>query len=244
MVVQPHIASYCYFEVVPASRVVGARDGDNAAVVALDHAVGLGPARRDDAVLDAELGAASIEAVLPAWLTLAVGSEAVGEFLGVVGQDRLGLERGCLVQHLEKALGRTGTLIGHQLHINPARGAIDGHKGVAPLVLVAHLGRVLDFDVHEARHVGLEGLAGPGRDMGFLRQLGDAMASQHPIQRRAAHLWGNELARNCQQIVQRQAQLAAEIQHQRSLPVVEVLGEPIRRVTAIRPPSTFGDAIS
>lgn len=46
-----------------------------------------------EAMIDAEFGAALIEAVRSIGLALPVGGEAVGEFLGVVGQDRLNPER-------------------------------------------------------------------------------------------------------------------------------------------------------
>lgn len=121
----------------------------NSAAKALDRAVGLGPAREDEAVLDAELGAALIEAVHSGRLTLAVGGEEGGEFFGVVGQDRVDIERSCLVQRLEKAHGRMRALIGHQFQINPAGGAVNGHKSIAPLVRVAHIGEVPDVSVHE-----------------------------------------------------------------------------------------------
>lgn len=42
--------------------------------------------------------------------------------------------------------------------MHPARGAIDGHEQVAPLVPIGHLRQVLDVDEHEAGLVVLEGL--------------------------------------------------------------------------------------
>jgi len=234
LVVQPDIAFERGFEVVAAAEVVCTQDLRNAAVEALDHAVGLRPAWRGEAVVDSELGTALIKAVRSSGLALAVGGEAVGEFLGVVGQGRVDLERCVLVQRLEKALGRSAALVGHELHVDPARGAVNGHKGIAPLVLVAHLRQILYIDVHEARLIGLEGLARACLGIRFLRQLGDAVAPQHAVQRRAAHLRGDELARHRQQIVQWQAQGRPQIQHQRFLPVVEGLGEPVRRMTAVR----------
>lgn len=234
MAVGPDIALERGFEVLAAAEEVRAQHLGDAAVEALDHAVGLGPARRDEAMFDAELGTALIKAVRPGRLTLAVGGEAVGEFFGVVGQDRVGFERRRLVQLLEKAFGRAAALVRHQLHIDPARGAVDGHAGAAPLVLVAHLRQVLDIDVHEAWLIGFEGLAGRGLGLRRLRQFRDAVAPQHAVQRRAAHLRGNELARHRQQVVQRQAQRGAQIQHQRFLPVVQRFTQLMRRMTAIR----------
>ena len=96
----------------------------------------LGPPRRNEAMIDAELGAALIEAVRSGRPALAVGSEAVGECLGVVGQDRVDRERRRLVQRPDQALGRGHALVRHQLHIDPARGAVDGHEGVAPPVRI------------------------------------------------------------------------------------------------------------
>ena len=196
----------------------------------------LGPPRRNEAMIDAELGAALIEAVRSGRPALAVGSEAVGECLGVVGQDRVDRERRRLVQRLEKTLSRACALVGHQLHVDPACGAVDGHESVAALVLVAHLREVLDVDGHEARLIGFEGLGRrPGPGLGLqVRQPGDAVAPQHAIQRRAAHGRFDEFPHHRQQIVQGQAQRRAQIQHQRFLAVVQRLGQPMRRVTAIR----------
>ena len=42
--------------------------------------------------------------------------------------------------------------------MDPARGAIDGDVQVAFLLLVGHLGQVLDVDVHVARLIVFEGL--------------------------------------------------------------------------------------
>ena len=58
----------------------------DAAVEALHHAVGLGVARRRQAVLGAELGAGPVEGVIAA-VELGLAGEAVGELAAVVGED-------------------------------------------------------------------------------------------------------------------------------------------------------------
>jgi len=234
LVVQPDIPLERGFQVVTATDVVRAQNVSNAPVEALDHPVGLGPARRDEALLDAECGAALIEVAPFGRLVLSVGSKAVGEFLGVVGQARLGHERRCLVQRPEKTFGRAGALVGHEVHVYPARGAIDGHKGVAELVLVAHLWEIFDVDVHEARFMGLEGFAGTRLGICFLWPLRDAVLAHYSIQRRAVHSRLYELPRHRQQVVRRQAEGRAQIQHPRVLPVSQRLAQPVRCVTSIR----------
>jgi hypothetical protein len=67
MVVQPDIALEHGFEILAATEMVRTQDLGDAAVEALDHAVGLGPARRDEAVRDVELDAALIKAVPSRW---------------------------------------------------------------------------------------------------------------------------------------------------------------------------------
>ena len=98
----------------------------------------------------------------------------------------------------------------------------------------------------KSRLIGLKGLVDHCLGIGVVRQLGEAVAPQHPIGRRAAHLRGNELTRHCQQIVQGQPQHSVQIKHQRLLPVVQCLREQVQRVTAISrraPPAPLHDGV-
>ena len=74
-------------QVLPGAEATGRQDLADAAVKALDHAVGLGMARRDEAVLNVLCVTDPIEAVLARWLPLAGGATAIGKFLAVIGQD-------------------------------------------------------------------------------------------------------------------------------------------------------------
>ena len=69
------------------AKAVGRQDLADAAVKALDHAVGLGMARRDEAVLEVRCVADPIEAMLTRRFPLTGRAEPVGEFLAVIRQD-------------------------------------------------------------------------------------------------------------------------------------------------------------
>jgi hypothetical protein len=107
-----------------------------AAVEALDHAVGLRPEGAGEAVGDGVPGAEPVEGVLARGFVrgfaLVVDGEAVGEFGAVVGQDGMDLKREAGAEAAEKAGRGLGPAIGQDFEIDKAGGAIDGDPGLAP----------------------------------------------------------------------------------------------------------------
>lgn len=83
----------------------GRQDLANAAMEVLDHAVGLGMARRDEALLKVMFGTDPIEAMLAGRLTFSRGAEPVGEFLAVTGEDLGDLKVGGLEEVRQEVLG-------------------------------------------------------------------------------------------------------------------------------------------
>ena len=84
----------------------------DAAVEALDHAVGLRVSGLDQAVVDAALGAGAVEDVLAGGPALAGGAKAVGELFAVVGQHGAKAERRFGAQALQEAGGVSAVLSG------------------------------------------------------------------------------------------------------------------------------------
>jgi hypothetical protein len=95
-----------------------------AAVEALDHAVGLRPERLGEAG-DGARGAGAVERMVARGSVLGFGllvdGEAVGELGAVVGQDRVDLER----EAGKKSGGGGGPAIGEDFEIDKAGGAVD-----------------------------------------------------------------------------------------------------------------------
>ncbi len=147
-------------QVLPGAKAVGRQDLADAAVKALNHTVGLGMARRDEAVLDGLCVTVPIAAMLIRRFPLTGRAEPVGEFLAVIGQDVGDLNGRGLEEIGQEALGAGGGLLRQDLNIDPARGAVDGAEQVATLVLVGHVRQVLNVDMDKAGGVVLEGLIG------------------------------------------------------------------------------------
>ena len=113
-------------QMLARAEAAGRQDLTDAPVEALDHAVGLGMARRDGAVLKVLCGTDPVEAMLARRFALAGGSKAIGELLAVIGQDLADPKGGSLVKIGQEALGASGGLFRQDLDINPARGAVEG----------------------------------------------------------------------------------------------------------------------
>ena len=100
-----------------------------AAVEALDHAVGLRPEGPGKAVGDGALGADPVEGVLArgfvVGFSLFVDGEAVGELGAVVGQDGVDLEREAVAEAGEETGRGFGPAIGEDFEIDKAGSAID-----------------------------------------------------------------------------------------------------------------------
>ena len=139
VIIDVDIAQQGLRQLLTGAKTVGRQDLAHAAVAALNHAVGLGMARRDEAVLDVLFLADPVEAVLARRFALAGGAEPIGEFLAVIRQDLGDPEGGGLEEMGQEALGAGGGLLRQDLDIHPARGTVDGGEQVAALVLVGHL---------------------------------------------------------------------------------------------------------
>ena len=120
MVVEPGIAQERGFQFLAGAKVMGAQQVGDAAVETLDHAIGLGTLGTGEPVFDAELGAQLVKDVFTRWRAFASGDETVGEFLAVIGQNRLDTKRRGLRQRRQKPLG-----VGRGL------GSVDGHEDPA-----------------------------------------------------------------------------------------------------------------
>ena len=111
-----------------------------AAVEALDHAVGLRPEGAGEAMGDGVLGAEPVEGVLARGFVrgfvrgfaLFVDGKAVGEFGAVVSQHGIDVEREAGAEAIEKAGGGLAPAIGQDFEIDKAGGPIDGDPGLAP----------------------------------------------------------------------------------------------------------------
>ena len=123
-----------------------------AAVEALDHAVGLRPERTGEAVGDGALRASLVKGMLTGGfvvrLALFVDGKAVGEFGAVVGEHGVDLERKAVEETLEKAGGSGGPAIGQDLKTDKAGGPVDGNIGVGAAAIKRR--QVFDIDVDEA----------------------------------------------------------------------------------------------
>lgn len=91
------------------------------------------------------------------FLLFAASRKAVGELAAVVGQQSDDLDRAGLLSLSEKIDTIAVELVGIDLDEEPTRGAVDGDEHIAPCLLIGHLWKAPDIDVHEAWFVVLEG---------------------------------------------------------------------------------------
>jgi len=84
-VVKMNVAHQRGFQVFAADEMVALQHLLDAAVEALDHAVGLGVHRRAEAVLDAKIIAKPVKIVLTGCRSLAQAEQPIGEFLTIIG---------------------------------------------------------------------------------------------------------------------------------------------------------------
>ena len=102
MVVQGHIAQQGLLQIFAAAEPVVLENIGNAAVEALDHAVGSGCPGLGQPVLYAQLLAQLIEFMVATGLALAAGKQPVCKFLAVVRQQLVDSDGAGLVQGLKK----------------------------------------------------------------------------------------------------------------------------------------------
>ena len=195
------------FEVVGGIEAGGGQHLADAAVEALDHAVGLGVTGFDETVVDVVFGTDLIEGVCSGRLPFAGGTEAIGEFFAVVGEHLGDLKGRLLDQAIEETLGGGGRLVREQFYVDPSGGPVDGGEQVAALRFVGHLREVLDVHVDETGQGVLERLV--GLVCGFLLELqgieaGHPMTAQATGQAGTGNLGVDELMGHRQQVVQGQ----------------------------------------
>ena len=145
---------------------------------------------------------------------LVLAGETIRELRAVVGQQFGDLERCGLMHAAQKIHCTAFRLIGIDAHEHPACGAVYGHKQVAVLGLIRHLGQEFDVDVHKARLIVLEGL--PGRFLTFhpglqIRQFGQAFPTQQAADPRAGGIGIDELFGHSHQVIQGQQTQAADL---------------------------------
>lgn len=129
-------------------------------------------ARRNKAVLDAELLAQSVEHVRTAgFFLLAAGREAIGELADVVSPQLDDLDGTGLLDLAQEVDTAAIGLVGIELDENSARGTVDRNEHVASCRLVGHLRQVLGIDVDEAGLVVLEGFLRRRRAIVLLDQV-------------------------------------------------------------------------
>ena len=112
MVVQGHITQQRLLQLFAAAKPVGLENIGNAAIEALDHAVGSGRPGFGQPVLDTQRLAQPVKLLVTAGLALAAGKQAVCKFLAVVGQELVDPDWAGLVQSFEKGLCAGSTLVG------------------------------------------------------------------------------------------------------------------------------------
>ncbi len=100
MVLQGHITQQRLLQILTAAEWVGVQYIGNTAVEALHHAIGFRHARFGKPVFYAKYNAQPVEFVVSAGFALTAGKQTIREFLAVVGQQLIDLDRAGLVQRL------------------------------------------------------------------------------------------------------------------------------------------------
>lgn len=220
LVVEPDVAVERLFKVFGAIKVMRAQHLFEPPVETLNHPVGLRGSGLVQAMIDAQRRTQGIKLMSAGGVFGARAEQTVGEFLAVIRQDRLNLERRGLGHPVEKRADCGRGLVPLDGDEHPARRPVDGHEHITARGFVRHLRQVLHIDMQEARNVGLEQL---GRTGGFLRhrQSGMPAAPEQAIKRRAAHGRFDEFLDDGQQVIEGQAQLRAQVDHQLFLPGVQ-----------------------
>ena len=214
-----------------AFGLLGYGFGD-AAVEAFDQAIGLRLVGLGEPVLDLALGAQAIKGVFArgpiARLVLLIDCEAVGELAAIVGEDGVDAMGEVRQEAFEEALGGLALAIGMDLQIDVAGRAIDRHEGIALALLQG--GQVLEIDVNEADGRRLEaadrGLFGP-------RALIEAVPNQAAMDGVARQRAVDAPAHHLGDVVERQAQLGAQLADQLLLKPRQADGQALGRVGAI-----------
>lgn len=217
LIVELDVAGDGIAQVLAGAESSGIEDLGDAAVEALDHAVGLRMSGLDESVIDGVLGADLVEGMMAGGVALSGSTEAVRELLAVIGEDLGDLEGSGLDQAFEEGAGVGGGLGRQDFEVDPAGGAVDGGEEILACALIGHLGQVFDIDVHEAWRVVLEALGRCLRALlaGYqVREPGDPVAAQTAIQARARHLVVDKLMGDREEVIERQQQELAQFYDQ------------------------------
>ena len=133
------------------------------------------------------------------------------------GQFKAGAVQCSAAQAAQKVAAAELALVAIDAHVDPARGAVDGDKQIAPAPFIGHLRQVLDVNVNEARLVVLEGFRRlPGLIVLLIQQdfeVGHPMAAQAAVKPRAGYCRVDKFARHHQQVIQRQQEQTPEFDH-------------------------------
>ena len=189
----------------------------DAAVETLDHAIRSRMTWRAKAMLNDQFLADKIEKVLARSLFASAG-RAVGELAGVVGQKRLDHHRCDALEASQEVCAADLGLVAVSAKVNPSRGPVYDHEQIPAVRLVSHLGQILDVHMDEAGLVVLEclGMLDLIVEDWWLKtgRRGHAAAHQATIQTGTRDIRVAELAYQHQQVIQRQAQHAPQLDHQ------------------------------
>src|SRR6516225_1789287 len=204
-----------------------------AAVEALDHAVGLRSEGPGEAVSDRALGAELVKGMGARGFVVGLGflvdGEAVGKFGAVVGQDGVDRKREAVEEAREKTRGGGGAAIGEDFEIEKASSAIDRDIGVA--APAAERRRVFDIDVDKAgRRVGSES---GGRCLVGGEAGGEIVPHQAAVDSAARQLRVDAAAYRFDDVVERQREAAAQFDDQRFLPIGDHGGQAMRAGGAV-----------
>ena len=207
-----------------------------AAVEALDHAIGLRPERTGEAVGDGALRASLVKGMLTGGFVVRLGlfvdGKAVGEFGAVVGEHGVDLERKAVEETPEKAGGGGGPAIGQDLETDKAGGPVDGNIGVGAAAIERR--QVFDIDVDEAGwRIGLKG---NGRSFFGREATGDPVALQAPVNSAARQRGIDAAPHRLGDVVERQGEAAPQLDDQGFFPCVRLV---LRRCGRVERSATF-----
>jgi hypothetical protein len=205
---------------------------DDAAIEALDQAVGLWPIGLGQAMINLVLSADTIERMPTGGpierLVLHVDGEAICELAAIVGQDGMNLMGEVGEEAIEESCCGIAVAPWMDLQIDVSRGAIDSDKGIAPAALQCR--QVLEIDVDEADGGLLEDADG---GLVRLRPAAETMALEATMNGAARELGIDAAAHHFGDVVERQVQLGAQFADQRLLDRGEAGGQFLGDVRAI-----------
>ena len=212
----------------PAAEMVA-----EAAIEALDHAVGLRAKGADEAVRDRMPGADAVKGVIAGRfvvrLAFLVDGEAIGERGAIVGQDGVDGEREAVEEARQETSGGLGPAIGEDFAVDKAGGTVD--RDISVTAVAVKRRQVLDIDMDKPRRgVGLEG---GGRRCFRGKAGGQTVALQAPVDGAARQLLIDAAPHRFDDVVERQGKAAAQLDDQAFFPLGHRRGQPMRTGRAI-----------